>query len=376
MKKMKALAIIIMGVCGFYFTSIAQTETQSSDQNKQNAPTTTHSTMQSTDQQKSDDVSLNSSPTIEKSSQGYKIQVWVLPEESTNMEFDKSTDVKDTKMHDSKLNKENQLENKSYDTKDSKMYDSKGNKMNDSKDSKLNKDINKDNTSIYNSGSTTTTGSDISKSSSTSAGTYSNTGEGNPSTVNSSTTGTTGTAGTTIGGSTESGISTNPSGTITSPSGSISAPSGTISSPSGSISSPSGTITSPSGSISSPQNDPLQNSKSTDKTTRSSKDWRQSSNKSGHETAMNSDNDKSRVFVKVIDEKTGKQIPTDKIEMKVITPSKRSFTTDLREKGDHAMGELALTEDGTYNIQTTIKTEDNKSVVIPFTYDNEDFDQK
>lgn len=81
--------------------------------------------------------------------------------------------------------------------------------------------------------------------------------------------------------------------------------------------------------------------------------------------------DKSKVIVKVTEERTGKEVNAEEIEMKVITPSKKSFTTDLKEEENHHQGELTLNEEGTYNIQATIKTDDNKKVVIPFTYDNE-----
>lgn len=380
MKKIKLVAIITTAVCGFYFTSVGQTTTQSSSQDKQSS-TQTQTSVQSPQNQQSDEVSLNSSPTIEKSSQGYKIQVWVLPEESaaTSSEFDNRYDSKNinnndaikgntgTSGSDMKSTKTGTDYNKDSKVGTDYKKDSKIGTEYD-KDSKIGTDHNKSNTSFD---KTQSPSGSIKSSSST--GSTGVSGSGNVSgTGVSGSVGTTGTTGTASGtmrpssttGTTGTGVSgsattTNPAGT-TGSSGTTSTigTSGTSGSNSqfDRTQSSSGTINQPS------------TTADNQNTNISRDDWRAQANQTGQATGMS--DDKSNVFVKVIDEKTGQEVDAKDIEMKVTTPSKKSFTTDLREKQDMHMGELALTEDGIYNIQATIHTDDNKSVVIPFTYDN------
>ncbi len=356
MKKIKVLAIITTAVCGFYFTSTAQTTTPV----KQDKQTQSQSTMQSTDMQHSDEISLNSSPTIEKSSQGYKLQVWVLPEEETGMnsEFDSRYDNKELKN-----NNDARIGNTG--TSGTDMKSTKSTEFDKSTktgtDYKINSDINKDEN--Y-KGTTGTIKSD-------------NTGvSGNVSGTGTGVSGSVGT-GTGVSGSVGTGTGTS-SGTVTSPSTGVGTtnPSGTTGS-SGTTSTigSAGTKTDNSMNTQNPSGTFNKQGSTADNqnTGITRDDWRAQANQTGQATAMN--DEKSTVVVKVIDEKTGQEVDAKNIEMKVITPSKKSFTTDLREKQDLNTGELALTEDGIYNIQTTIRTEDNKSIVIPFTYDNNLNDQ-
>ncbi len=346
MKKIKLLAIITTAVCGFYFTTAAQTETQSSTQQDKQSSAQDQSSMQSS--QQSDEISLNESPTVEKSSQGYKIQVWVLPEESTaaSSEFDSRYDSRDDALKGTS----------GSETKSTKSSDF------DKSGTDYNKDLNKDKKSGTDYNKDSKIGTDYNKS-----------GTGIDKKMDASGTGTIGSTGVSGSGNVSgSGVSgtigtTNPAGTT----GSTGTTSTIGSSSSTGSATGSGTIGTTS------QSDRTQSSSTWNQSDKSADnqnsgisrdDWRAQSNQTGQSTGMKED--KSMVYVKVIDEKSGAEVNAKDIEMKVITPSKKSFTTDLKEKEDMHMGELALTEDGTYNMQATIHTEDNKSVVIPFTYDN------
>ncbi len=280
--------------------------------------------------QQSDEISLNSSPTIEKSSQGYKLQVWVLPEgeSAMNSEFDSRYDNKDLD-NDSRIN-----------------TGTSGTGINSSK---TGTDMNKSTKTGTDYDKSTKSGTEYDYNKGTKSGTDYNSG------INKSGTGTSSGTSSSIG-------TTNPSGT-TGSSGTTSTIGSSTTQPDKSMSKDN-TINSQSSTGTMNQ----QGSTAENQNTNISRDdWRAQSNQIGQNTAMN---DKSQVVVKVIDEKSGKEVDAKNIEMKVTTPSKKSFTTDLREKEDLHTGELALTEDGIYNIQTTIKTDDNKSIVIPFTYDN------
>ncbi len=288
MKKIKILAIITTAICGFYFTSYTQTtgsSDHSSSTSSQNDRDQSDRSTSWQSGQSGDEISLSSEPDIEKSAQGYTIQVWVDPEDKAS-------------------------------------------------GSGISGRTGTSGSSIGTSGTTSrTTGSGTSGSLGT-IGTQGSSSSGTTSGSSYGTTGSTGTSGSS--GIDRTGSQNNQSGTSTGSSSTIG------------------------------------------QGTSSSTDWRSSSNQSGspnQPTALNIDNEKKKVYVKVVDESTGREVNAEDIEMKVTTPSKKSFTADLKEKGEHHMGELSLNESGTYNIQATIKTDDNKNVVIPFTYDSSEFQE-
>ncbi|HLN53912.1 MAG TPA: hypothetical protein VK212_09405 [Lentimicrobium sp.] len=386
MKNIRLIAIITTAVCGFYFTSVAQTTTQSSDQSKQSS-TQSQSNVPSTQSQQDEEISLNSSPTIEKSSQGYKIQVWVMPEEngSTSTEFDNRYDSKNINNNDAIKGNTGtsgtDMKSTDYNKSDKigTDYNKSGTDYNKSgtDHNKSSWDKNQSSTGTTSGTMRSTTGSTGVSGSGNAAG--SGTGVSGSGNVSGTGTGVSGSVGTSGTSGTSSGTIRSSSTTGTTGSG-VSGSVGTTN-PSGTTGS-SGTTSTVGTSGTSGTNSQFDRTQSTTGSTTqksstadnqgtdiSRDDWRAQSNQTGQATSMNED--KSKVFVKVIDEKTGKEINPKDIEMKVTTPSKKSFTTDLREKKDHHMAELALTEDGTYNIQATIHTDDDKSVVIPFTYDND-----
>lgn len=350
MKKIKFFAIITTAVCGLYFTSSAQTTTTDKDKDKDKDKY--HKEYHKESKIKSsDDLSLSSSPTFEETSQGYKIQVWVLSEsEGSDMMY-----LDDKERNEARMNRSGNIESDTRDntrSSDFKIDEDRNRDANLNRDANINRDatIGTDRTgttgTIGGTEGVGTTGSDDFRTPSTTGTIGTGTGTG---TIGSGTTGTSGTASGTIGTGT-SGSQTGVSGTVgTGTTGTTGNQSGTF----GSGTNQQGTATgtrSGSGVASG-----------------SSSTWDRSS---GQATAMRGEKDKSTVVVKVIEESTGREITPEEIEMKVTTPSKKSFTADLREKDEFHTAELAFTEEGTYNIQATITTEDNRNIVVPMTYDH------
>ncbi len=275
MKKIKVIAVLTTAVCGFYFTSVAQTDTTTTTGiDKQTTTQSSLDKMHSNDQQQSDALSLSATPTAEKSSQGYKVQMWVLPAEGTAT--------------------------KNFDTR----YDSKSPKMGTDADV---------------SGNVGTTGTGVS--------------------------GQVGTTGTGVSGS----VGTTETTTQTSQADRTE------------------TVRNENPAFNNQDFNDTVSAGTTSKTDLTD-DWQATTNPIGQQAGTQME--KNTVIVKVIDESTGKEVNAEDIELKVVTPSQKTFTADLRHNEDHHTGELALNEDGTYSIQTTISTDDNKIVVIPFTFEN------
>ncbi len=352
MKKIRVIAILTTAVCGFYFTSVAQTDTKTTtDKDKQTTTQSSQSKMQSNDRQQSDEISLSATPTAEKSSQGYKVQMWVLPEEGTSStNFDTRYDSKSTKTGTDGY-KHSMDKSKSKTTGSGTDYD------------RTPSTGTTGNTGAGVSGNVGTTGAGV---------------QGNVGTTGAGVQGNVGTTGTDASGkvgTTGTGVSGKVGTTGTDATAKVGTTGAGVSGSVGTTGTTTQTDQSARTETARNENPAFNNqdfndtvAAGTTSKTDLTDDWHARANPIGQDAGM--EREKSTVVVKVIEESTGKEVNAEDIELKVITPSKRSITADLRHKDDHHTGELALTENGTYSVQTTIKTDDNKEVVIPFTFEN------